>query len=346
MPCYHPKYAIIPHWAKDDHRPKFISEAAYKAAMLEPDVDLNRFAVIPCGKCQGCLDDKARQWANRLLLESEYYDPGSVWFVTLTYNDQFLPLKPFIDQSTGERIGEVATLDKSAPSAFMKRLRNYFPGCNLRFFAAGEYGSTTKRPHYHLIIFGMLLQDDELTVYKRTPLGFTLYNCERVQRAWRVQDNVNGKLCYYDLGYVVIAPATWETMCYTARYVAKKADGEDRQYWIDHCLEPEFNVMSRRPGIAYQWYVDHPGVIDQEWIFEKTPNGGKKFRPPKYFDRLFEKEEPVAVHSRSLDKRKKSFESRIATERRTSKPYKEYLESVEYNHSKAQKVLKNFRNGV
>lgn len=50
--------------------------------------------------------------------------------------------------------------------------------------------------------------------------------------------------------------------------------------------------MSRKPGIARQWYDDHPDCYDYEYINISTDKGGKKFRPPKYFDKLYDVDEP------------------------------------------------------
>lgn len=53
--------------------------------------------------------------------------------------------------------------------------------------------------------------------------------------------------------------------------------------------------MSRRPGIARQYFDDHPDLYEHSFINISTPKGGKKFKPPRYYDRLFDLEHPGAL---------------------------------------------------
>lgn len=90
---------------------------------------------VPCGKCLACLSNKRNDWAFRL--EQEYKHCQSAAFITLTYHPKFVP-------DTG--------VSKRHFQLFMKRLRKK-SGKKLRFYAVGEYGTKTSRPHYHAIIF-------------------------------------------------------------------------------------------------------------------------------------------------------------------------------------------------
>lgn len=233
---------------------------------------------IPCGKCVGCRLEYSRQWANRCMLELEYSD--SAYFVTLTYDDAHLPLVSKDDSSP------VATVCKRDFQLFMKRLRKKC-GDGIRFFAAAEYGEHTFRPHYHAIIFNLKL--DDLVLYKRSPLGYNYYNSQILQDAWSVRDD---KGILTPLGYAVAGAVTWETAAYTARYVMKKLQGPEAKFYSDLGIEAPFSLMSRRPGIARQWYDDHPGCAAEFYLTVSTEKGGKKFRPPRYFDRLFDLEDP------------------------------------------------------
>lgn len=84
------------------------------------------------------------------------FSEGSV-FLTLTYNDENLPINEF---------GE-PTLVKKDWQDFMKRLRFHFSDLRLRFFSVGEYGSTYGRPHYHAIIFNLPFSKDLDSVISR-----------------------------------------------------------------------------------------------------------------------------------------------------------------------------------
>lgn len=97
--------------------------------------------LLPCGKCIGCNMDTAQAWALRCELELQQHEHAS--FVTLTYNDKYKP----------------PTLSKPDLQKWLKRLRKantkIHPNRTIRFFACGEYGEHTNRPHYHAIIFGL-----------------------------------------------------------------------------------------------------------------------------------------------------------------------------------------------
>lgn len=297
---------------------------------------------VPCGKCLGCRLDYSKQWANRCMLELEYHKDA--YFVTLTYNDEHVPRSYYSDPETGEAL-ESLTLKKRDFQLFMKRLRkrvcsgyeetsDYYnqPLCctsitdgkpTIRFFASAEYGSTTFRPHYHAIIFGLKIND--LQVYKRDR-GFTYYFSPALQDVWSVQDD--GVLS--PLGYVVVAPVTWETCAYTARYVMKKLAGAEAQFYMDVNITPPFTLMSRKPGIARQWYDDHPCVYDYEYINISTPQGGRKFRPPKYFDRLFEIEEPEKMAEVKDARRRMAEHAKKLKLKQTTQSYLEMLETEEH----------------
>lgn len=74
--------------------------------------------VVPCGRCPNCRSNKRQSWIYRLECEARQY-PLSL-FVTLTYDDEHLPM---------ERIGsdlfaeEVPVVSKRDVQLFMKRLR-------------------------------------------------------------------------------------------------------------------------------------------------------------------------------------------------------------------------------
>jgi hypothetical protein len=125
---------------------------------------------IPCGRCVGCRLEKSRQWANRCMLELQYHE--SSFFVTLTYDDDHVPVTYYSENDDGEARSAL-TLRFRDLQLFLKRLRKEHYYERLRFFACGEYGSTTYRPHYHAIIFGLTL--DDLRPYKRSPQGYDYF---------------------------------------------------------------------------------------------------------------------------------------------------------------------------
>lgn len=191
--------------------------------------------LAPCGKCPGCRMDRAKEWCDRLCLE--YYDNDCrAVFLTLTYNNDNLPIYNTPD-------GYYSTLDKSDWQAFMKRLRNRFSS-KIRFFACGEYGPTTHRPHYHAIIFGITLSDlGELDPVGSNEFGQPYFSSSVISDCWTA-------------GYHTASPVDYLCIRYVARYNLKKfaatIDSDDF-VWTD----PEFTLMSRRPGIGYLKIADY-----------------------------------------------------------------------------------------
>ena len=245
------------------------------------------------------------------MLEREAHD--AAWFCTFTYDDDHVPRSYYPDPETGEAIPSL-TLCKRDFQLLMKRIRRRFPDDHIRFFACGEYGSQTFRPHYHAIIFGLHL--DDLVPYKTVREGgelYTYYNSPKLQSCWLDSD---GK----PIGFVVVGEVTWESCAYTARYVTKKLKGKEADFYEKHCISPEFSLMSRRPGIARDYYESHPGIFDSDYINISTPKGGRKFRPPRYFEKLFEIEDPV--RSKEL----KEIKKRLALDAQKSKLSKTSLE--------------------
>lgn len=102
---------------------------------------------VPCGKCPICVKRKINAWKFRLSKEAEVHT--SAFFVTLTYNEDNVPLT-----TSGYK-----TLRKRDIQLFMKRLRKKqakVTDVKIRYYLVGEYGSKTFRPHYHAIIFGVI----------------------------------------------------------------------------------------------------------------------------------------------------------------------------------------------
>lgn len=164
----------------------------------------DRPLTLPCGKCIGCIKDRARDWSVRCYHESLCHERNS--FVTLTYRDP-----------------APVALVKSDLQGFFKRLR--FHGYKFRYFGVGEYGSKTKRPHYHVLFFG---EDFAAGASRAFPTDRTYVN-DWVAGCW-------------GLGNVLIGSVDPESCFYTAGYQLKSMDHPDA-----------FNLVSRRPFLGKGW---------------------------------------------------------------------------------------------
>lgn len=179
----------------------------------------------PCRQCLSCRINDSRVWASRLMLEAQSHSVSL--FVTLTYE-----VEP-----------DGRNLRKESLSSAMHRLRSLaaraFRG-TVRFYACGEYGDQTGRPHYHAAIFGLRPED----VLLDPSLG--KYRCPLIEQAWRgphagAGAGVGGNV---DVGF--LSP---ESAAYITGYVTKKLANSKTLSRLDG-RTPEFHVMSRRPGLG------------------------------------------------------------------------------------------------
>lgn len=297
----------------------FVSRSADKV--------VRRFIEIPCGDCIGCRLDYAKGWSDRLMIELQSHK--SAYFVTLTYNDAHLPTVAYNSPDSGEIGLRRASLRKRDVQLFLKRLRKN-TGQKIRYFCAGEYGSSTLRPHYHLIIFGLELGD--LVPYSRNGNGDVLYNSETLQKSWCDREGV-------PIGFTVIGKVTKESCEYTARYTMKKV-GSDSEWFSIRNMEPEFTLMSTHPGIGRDYLDNHPDCFDFDHIMIPTDNGGEKIKIPKYFWRVLDSSDSERVTNHKEKCRKRAMDFNRSKLSNTSQDYLEYLRTEEINRLSRLKGLK------
>ena len=172
---------------------------------------------VPCGACLECRQEKSRQWAMRCEHEARMHDDNC--FITLTYDDKFLP--------------EGGTLDKRDFQLFMKRLRAKYDGKRFKFFASGEYGGDLGRPHYHALLFGFDFPDKQKWVMRDS---YQVYRSESLERIW-------GK------GNTEVGSVNFESARYVAKYLHKKFRTEEEALAYYGNREPEFGLQSRGGSI-------------------------------------------------------------------------------------------------
>ncbi len=242
--------------------------------------------LLPCGKCVGCRLEYSRQWAMRCTLEALQHERN--YFVTLTYDEFSLPTNPYkvcCDPETGlvTHDGHSHPLVPDDLKKFIKDLRRYYEyhykHKGIRFFACGEYGGKTARPHFHIILFNCPILDLEL--YKRNFQGKPYFNSKTFDKIW-------------NKGYTVIAECCFDTCAYVARYIMKKQTGVNSDIYDYLDITPEFTRMSRKPGIGRTYFDENHGKIytyDQVTLLGAD---GKAMQPcpPKYFDKIYAELEP------------------------------------------------------
>lgn len=210
---------------------------------------------VPCGQCAACQTNRRNEWSIRL--QQELRDSCSAQFVTLTYSDDNIPIREVVDQETGD-VRYVPVVLKDEMQRYMKRLRKLLKHVKFRYYLVGEYGTHTCRPHYHILGFGV--PSDMIDCYAA---------------AWQ------------DKGHIKIGSVTEQSIMYVSKYHVNKTNYPEG-------AEPSFVLMSRNPGIGYQ-YVDrmydyHNPYNDRTYY----PDNGSKRRLPRYYkERLWTPEERV-----------------------------------------------------
>lgn len=305
---------------------------------------------IPCGQCMECRLQRAKEWSYRIMLEAQEFAPEECWFITLTYDEDHLDssyYREYIETSTGEVTWRPALRSKDHQD-FMKRLRKAADEAGnqkkLRFFACGEYGSETLRPHFHSIVFGLELftpslmssgKDPrrQLKVYKQR-IDHPLYNCDWLTNVW-------GK------GFVTVSPLSADTAAYCARYCTKKKLGlhyeeeTKAQDLIDQPPFPrEFIVMSRKPGIARNYFDQNSADI---FLCDAIPLNVKErlelVKPFRYYDKLYDLEDELDMACIKAKRRQAAEAAHAAAQQLSSKSERERLRDKAENLTKRLKRL-------
>lgn len=294
MPCFNPNFAS---WSWRDDGKKDVKFRPYHRELFVrgqsvPVVYESQFGEVsnmrlPCGKCEWCRKNRARQWSIRCMDEASLYEHNI--FVTLTVNEEFK-----------ERVFPNGSLNKYELQKFIRRLRDHeryvakkegrIPR-KIRYFAAGEYGAKSGRPHFHMILFNYDFAD---RYYWRTSdKGHHYDRSELLEKLW--SDGTlreDGKPNRF--GNCDISEVTHDSAGYVASYNVKKAYGAEAEERYTKTLAngevvrlmPEFMLCSKRPAIGQKWF-------EKNW-YDVYPRDekvvdGKKFQPPRYYDKLLER---------------------------------------------------------
>lgn len=256
MACYHP----VP--ARQD--------VPGGAVRLRPPLGTATM-LIPCGQCIGCRQARAVEWSRRCCHEASLYERNI--FVTLTYDDVWLPadgsLVPRHLQLFIKRLRKAATYDETVVSS----------GTGVRFFACGEYGESTGRPHYHALLFNCGLNN----LYQ---VGKDLYSSDTLARLW-------------PFGAHKIGTVTGASAGYVAKYQLKSGPQE---YCDDDgvVLRKPFLRMSRRPGIGSRWLARYREDLRSGFLVAD----GSRTRIPRAYLKRLEKDDPSLFEAIAVERAK------------------------------------------
>lgn len=265
------------------------------------DIDGQRAHIVPCGSCIGCRLDKAKEWSDRLVMESSCWSEN--WFVTLTFDEEHIL----------EQCGIHRSLDVKHLQNFMKRLRQEVKPVKIRFFACGEYGDEKKtaRPHYHLILFNLHLPVEGLHWLKQTKQGNDLYSSDLIAKCWPYGFNTCGSVTFESCGYV-------------SRYTMKKVYGlQGKEYYEKSHRKPPFLVMSRKPGIGHDFIIQHDWTSEPNVVISDGEQS-HECPAPAYLERYLKKNDPDLATERAKLKRRLAYETMVKKHMNTDLTRSEY----------------------
>ena len=296
MACFHPNFATFLVEGQDTDVPKRTLLKFYghhpplqsEQARFAPGVEL---CELPCGQCMACRVEHARQWAIRIQLESRLYEKNA--FVTLTYNDVFNEFNAVLNGQFVQYTLRPVHLQKWL-KRFREQVRDRYGWTGIRFFACGEYGEQSARPHFHVILFN-LPPDFELHFFKSSGSGEPLYRSPDIEKTWQY-------------GFSSVGEVTYESAAYVARYCTKKITGAKAPEHYGKRV-PEFTRMSRMPGIAAD-YIDSDGLLLRQFAHDtviiQRAKGAVQCSSPKYWSRKLQERYPQVAFSLSEEKKKRA----------------------------------------
>jgi len=174
---------------------------------------------VVCGKCGACRHNRRVEWSFRIGEEAKQHI--YLHFITLTYSDETIPYS-----------------DKGKPTLVKKHLQDWFKRVRkqqskitedkIRYYAVGEYGTRTERPHYHVIMFGLYPEI-----------------AKELQGTWMK-------------GFIKVGTVTPKSIHYTTKYHVNYKKNREGQ-------EDEFALMSRKPGIG-AFYLDRTHEMTQKQV--------------------------------------------------------------------------------
>lgn len=220
--------------------------------------------IVPCGKCYSCLLRRVNTWVVRLMEQQKIAQ--SAHFITLTYENE-----------TNDSASDTARITPNGRRTLVKRdLQLFFKGLRslskndkrfpIKYYCCGEYGSRSKRPHYHAIVFNA------------------------------AQDNYRKSWLH---GFVHVGQVTSSSIAYCLKYISKgrvvpEDSNDDRT--------KEFALMSKGLGSNYvtdsakRWHK-----ADLENRAHIVMDGGVKFPLPRYLREKIYSTEEQAKLSRSME---------------------------------------------
>lgn len=190
--------------------------------------------LYPCGHCPVCRMKYRKQLATRIYMEYSIEKPIDSYFITLTYDDQNIPI-----------IAGRQCFSKEHVSRFLDSLRHKLRpfGFSLRYFGTCEYGEEGYRPHYHFLFFLYGLEGS-----RPRRFGKFRFHHDLIESLWRYGFSYDGRVSIKSVMYCT---------CY-----ALKDDEYLERDWSGFEEGRPFRVFSLKPGLGLtdkciSWWTDY-----------------------------------------------------------------------------------------
>lgn len=189
---------------------------------------------IPCHHCEGCRIDRRTMWERRITSEYVKYRCA---FVTLTYNDYFLPYNegstfPTLKFKDLQRyLDNLRHTIKKLPE---EMFQNGLSTKKYKTVAVGEYGEKGNRPHWHILFLGL-----DWKQFKK-----------QIVEAWREQ------------GIVDVGPIRAGGIRYVLKYMDKQQFGNYRHAQYTDWGR-EIPKMSFSKGIGKDFFISQIDNINK-----------------------------------------------------------------------------------
>nr|QJB18822.1 MAG: replication initiator protein [Microvirus sp.] len=256
---------------------------------------------VPCGKCLECLQKKRADWSFRI--NQELKKSKSALFITFTYSDEKLP--------------KDGNLNKRHFQLFMKSLRrkneimvqsqetNYNVSESLKsppikYYAVGEYGTLTLRPHYHAIIFN---------------ISQAIAN--ELQNLW-------------EYGMIHIGKVSTASIHYTTKYMITKQNDKNMAV-------KSFALISKGLGISY--LENHKNHIKNKTLMVRY-NGYKQQMPRYLQEKIFSRLSLDTIKQESNKMaEKKRFDDDDQICLKTENPFLYKVDLIQQKNNKLSKQI-------
>lgn len=242
----------------------------------------NEPVTVKCGRCFTCKREKAQDWAIKLINENQYHKKSC--FITLTFDNKIL----INGNKYGANCSFIYHIENSKKyfTNFIKRLRKKFNNEKLTYFRVAEYGEKTKRPHYHVILWGEDFKNDRKEV-ELSKSGHTMYESQILSNLW-------------GCGRCVIEDINSNNIIYTAQYTLKKFKNNETEKRYKSKI-----AFSNRSKLSVKWVRRNYNNIIKGYLEDKE---GKKYKVPESYKKNLKESEKETYKNAYLKYEQKIME--------------------------------------